>query len=373
MGSREGCKRDDRDYLKSKKRKARRWSMLKFIFFLLVLFLIVVGAISCTTYFYNCGMNIFEKFNYVSIDKKRLDIDKDVSEELSEYRNIVLLGIDAREGEDPNKCRSDAVVLVSIHKKTGRINMTSVLRDSYLMLDEKGNKVLDKLTHAHAYGGPENTIRALNRNLDLNVREFMTVNWRTVAKLADAMGGIDMKIKDYEVDEMNRYIDDTNRNLHGDKTHIDKPGIHRLNGIQTVTYCRIRHVGNGDSERAARMRKVIQAIVKKSKTMSLSQLEAVANKVLPDIDTNIEPKEMFWLALKGASFKIESSRRWPYRFDGAKLEGVWYDAPIVLSSNVKALHEKLFLQKNYRPTDRVENISQQIIEITGYGINQPSQ
>ena len=128
MGSREGCKRDDRDYLKSKKRKARRWSMLKFIFFLLVLSLIVVGAISCTTYFYNCGMNIFEKFNYVSIDKKRLDIDKDVSEELSEYRNIVLLGIDARENEDPNKCRSDAVVLVSIHKKTGRINMTSVLR-----------------------------------------------------------------------------------------------------------------------------------------------------------------------------------------------------------------------------------------------------
>ena len=106
-----------------------------------------------------------DKINYVGINYEELDIDSGVSEKLKDYRNILLLGVDTRDMDDTDGSRSDAIIIVSINEKTKEVNLISVYRDTYMDIEGHG---LDKITHAHAYGGPALVMSTLNRNLDLN-------------------------------------------------------------------------------------------------------------------------------------------------------------------------------------------------------------
>jgi len=346
---------------KKKKNKNKK------IIIALIIVVVVLAAVGVGIAFaYNSLVTKLDKVDNVSLEGKDLDINDQVAEDLSDYRNILLLGIDTRAGESDENCRSDANIIVSINEKTNKIKLISIVRDSYLDLEENGNHVIDKLTHAHAYGGPINTIRALNRNLDLNISDFARVNWQTVADLVDNIGGLEVTIKDYEIDEMNKYIKDTNKSLKGDMTPIKKAGKQKLNGIQAVTYCRIRKVGNGDVERAQRMRKTVNGAYEKVKTLKLSELDALANKTLPEITTSLSSKEMAKLLMGFSSYKVEDSEGWPYNWDGAMINGVSYDVPITLESNVIALHKNAFGQKNYTPTDTVLKISDKVAADSGY-------
>lgn len=346
--------------LKKKKRK-------KIIIIVIVAVLIVAAVCGAVAYhLYGQMVDKLGKVNTVSLDKDDLDIDSQVAKDLKDYRNILLLGIDTRAGESDDNCRSDASIILSINKKTNDVKLISVVRDSYMDVEENGTHVLDKLTHAHAYGGPKDTIRAINRNMDMNISEYVRVNWQTVADVVDSMGGITVNVKDYEISEMNKYIKDTNKSLKGDKTLIKKAGKQKLNGIQAVTYCRIRKVGNGDMERSERMRTVIKGTYSKIKEMKLSELSDMADKTLPEITTNISAKSMTSLMLDFSGYEIKDSQGWPYNWDGATINGVSYDVAITLESNVAKLHEKVFGQKNYDPTDRVKEISKQVAEKSGY-------
>lgn len=309
-------------------------------------------------------------FDYVSLKGKDLSIDPKVKKDLKNYRNILLIGIDARKGEDNDKTRSDAIVIMTINKNTNKFELTSVLRDTYLDIEEEGYHTFDKINHAHAYGGPVNLIRALNRNMDLNIDSFIRVNWQTVADISDAFGGVTMNIKDYEIDEMNRYVADTNRSLNGSKRRIKKAGRQKLNGVQTVTYCRIRHVGNGDMERAQRMRRVARALMKKATAKSLKELFTIADRILPQIKTSISPKDMMSLLIGYNKLELAESNNWPDKIVGLQLPdgsgmNIWYDIPVTIKSSVQHLHKDLFGQKKYMPTKRVLNISQQVINKTG--------
>lgn len=333
---------------------------------ILIVIVVVLAAAAVTGYsIYHYAMNKLNQFDIVTL-KGDMDIDPQVNRDLKQYRNILLLGIDTRAGESDEHCRSDASLVVSINKETNKVRLISVVRDSFLSIEENGQVRLDKLTHAHAYAGPRNTIRAVNRNLDLNIREYVRVNWQTVADTVDALGGITVTIKKYEIHEINKYIKDTNKSLKGNKTPIRKAGKQKLNGIQAVTYCRIRHVGNGDVERAQRMRIVLKQCYQKIKQMKLTQLSALADKVFPEIRTNISSKEMGKLLLHFMDYNITKSQGWPYTWDGATIDGVSYDVPITLRSNVIKLHEEAFHQKNYKPTRRVTAISEQVAERSGY-------
>ncbi|MGI6721798.1 MAG: LCP family protein [Anaerovoracaceae bacterium] len=343
--------------------KTRKKKRLRVI--VIIIAIIVAAAAIASAYTYNRVISELDKLDTVKLTGK-LDIDPKVGNELKNYRNILLLGIDTRAGESDDYCRSDACIVISINKKTEKVRMISVVRDSYLDIEENGEHVLDKLTHAHAYAGPRNTIRALNRNLDLNIREYMRVNWRTVADLVDELGGVTVNIKDYEVAEMNKYIRDTNQSLKGSTAKIEKPGRQKLNGVQAVTYCRIRKVGNGDVERAQRMRRVLTCCYDKIKEKRLSELTALADKVLPEINTNLDGREAASLLYGFTKYKIVESEGWPYEWDGATINGVSYDVPITLEYNVEKLHEDAFGQKNYKPTKRVREISERVAQSSGY-------
>lgn len=315
----------------------------------------------------------FDQMDRVKYNEKDLLISETARKNLNDYRNILLLGIDSREGENINRCRSDAMVLVSINKKTGDVKMVSIMRDSFLELEENGNKKIDKLTHAHAFGGPKNTIRALNKNLDLNIKEFIRVDWKAVADMADGLGGLELNVKDYQIKEMNKYIDDTNKSLHGDTSKIKKAGKQKLNGVQVVTFCRIRHVGRGDTERAERMREAMLAMISKATKVGIKKVDKMVDKVVPEITTNIDTRALMELLIKNLNVKIKKSIGWPYTWDGAMIGGVSYDVPITLETNVKDLYRGVFGIKNYNPTTTVKEISERVSKKSGYYKGQPVQ
>lgn len=351
------------------KKKRKKWPIV-----IVIILIIIVVLAASLGWLYRKADKMLGMLQQHPIDKDNIALTAENQERLSNFRNIVILGSDARDPENILKTRTDAIILMTINKETGKITMTSVLRDSFLnMQDDNGQDKIDKITHAHSFGGPENTIRSLNENLDLNIEEFVELSWLTVETLVDALGGLEFDIKDYEVDEMNRYIRDTNRFLQGNAKEIAAPGKQTLNGIQTVTYCRIRHVGDGDSERASRMRIAMEASIKKAKTLKIKELEKVAEKVFPLVYTNMESKSIIRLVPGIPKYKLENGAAWPYRFDGKKIDGTWYDVPIVLDNNVKAMQERLFGLEAYQPSDRVMEISQQIQEISGLVHDSPAQ
>lgn len=307
-----------------------------------------------------------EKVEYVDLSKTDLDIDPDVDKALSDYQNILLVGIDARRGEEESTTRADAIIIISINKETGDFRLISVYRDTMLDLEEREDvHRLDKVTHSYVYGGPVNTMRTLNRNMDLNIKSYVKVNWYSVADFVDAMGGLTINVKDYEVAEINKYIKDTNKSLEGDPTKLKSPGKQVLNGVQAVTYCRIRKVGNGDYERTERMRNTVKAAYAKAKTMKIKELFAVMDKTLPEVSTSISPKAMMRMMIDATQYKMKQGTGWPYETAGATIDGVWYGPPVNLAANVTKLHEKMFKQANYVPSDRVQSISEAIIQKTG--------
>ena len=146
---------------------------------------------------------------------------------------------------------------------------------------------------------------------------------------------------------------------------IVEGGTYELTGAQALAYARIRKIDN-DYARTERMRKVLIAVFEKAKTMSIMELNKLADKLLPHIYTNIETKEILSLIPTVASYKIVESKGWPYKTQGITLNGVWYGPPITLEQNVVELHKELFGEEDYKVTDKIKEISEKIIQKTGY-------
>lgn len=261
--------------------------------------------------------------------------------------------------------RSDCIIIASINEKTKDIKLISVYRDTYLLLDEKGKERLDKVTHAYSYGGAQNTLKALNTNLDLNITEYVTVNFDAVIAAVNAMGGINITIEQNELQYINDYIDATSQSSGVSSKHINKAGNQKLDGVQAVAYSRIRYTAGGDYKRTERMRTVIDAMLKKAKTLNIGQLNKLADTILPRIKTNITTGEILSLIPSVASFNVTESLGWPYETKGITLDR-WYGIPITLESNVKKLHVEAFKQSDYEVSDKIKDISAQIVKKTGY-------
>ena len=321
--------------------------------------LVVIGAVICAAgVFY--ARDKLDNIAHIELDKSSLAADNDISD----YRNIVILGVDTRDMSNYSGSRTDSIIIVSINKTSGDIKLISVYRDSFLDIEGVG---LDKVTHAFAYGGPERTINTLNRNLDLNITEFAALNFKTVAKVVDSVGGIDIDIKDDEISQMNTYLPETARYLKSDFEYITEAGKQHLDGVQAVTYSRIRHTEGGDYRRTERMRTVLTAVFKEVKKMSFGELNKMLDDVLPEVSSNIDSLAIIPLMLKMYKMDIKDSIGWPYDKEGyiSSLQ-VWYAAPVTLESNVTKLHEDAFGQSGYIPSDRVREISGSISYTTGY-------
>lgn len=327
-----------------------------FILILVILFVIVIAS----GYLFIRGK--LSKMQQVEINKDNLNISQKESENLSGFRNIAIYGVDSRDDELGKGNRSDCIIIASIDNKSKTIRLISVYRDTYVDIEGYG---LDKITHAYAYGGPELALKTLNENLDLNVSEFLTVNFDSVADAVNALGGIKITVESDELEDLNRIISDTSKYTGISSDYISEPGTQTLDGVQAVSYARIRHTSGGDYRRTERMRTVIEAMFEKLKTKSLGEINDFADEILPKVYTNVGPDSIIMLAPLVLQYEISDSIGWPYNVEGITLDR-WYGVPVTLESNVERLHREVFGEENYTASTAVQEISNRIVERTGY-------
>ena len=346
--------------MRNKEKKKNR-GLKVFGIIVLVLIIILVGIIAFTYFFVTSKLNKIQK---VDIDVSQLDISEEVEQNLSGYRNIALFAIDSRSNEDYGEGnRSDGIIIASINNDTKEVKLASVYRDTYVQIEGHG---LDKITHAYSYGEAPLAISTLNTNLDLNIKEFVTVNFDAVAEAINELGGVTITVDSQEVNYINQYIKETSRVTGITTNQLSAPGTLTLDGVQAVAYARIRYTEGGDYKRAERMRTVVEATFNKLKTKSLTEINSFVDNILPKIYTNISTNDMIAMIPDLTKYSVSDSIGWPYETRGITMNA-WYGIPVTLESNVTRLHQELFGEQDYTPSETVKNISNQIITKTGYG------
>jgi LCP family protein required for cell wall assembly len=253
-------------------------------------------------------------------------------------------------------------MIATLDQATNEVKLTSIYRDTYVEIPGRG---LDKINHAYAYGGPALLLSTINTNLDLNITEFVAVNFDSLVNSVDAVGGIDMYISSDEVKYINGYINAIAKSTGIETENITKEGQYHLNGVQALAYSRIRYTEGWDYKRTERQRVVLSKMLEKAKTMNSTDLIAVVDTMLPMITTNISKDEIRGKLLEINKYSAKEGIGWPYNVRGYT-GSAWYGAPVTLESNVKRLHKEVFREEDYTPTAKVKEISKKIINKTGY-------
>ena len=352
--------REEENNMRKKKKMNKGLKIFLIILLVLVIFILGLGVAGYT--FVNGKIGKMQKEN---IDTTAVGINEETKQELKGYRNIALLGIDSRADDYGLGNRSDCMMIASINQETNEIKLISVYRDTYVYVMENGTKRLDKITHAYSYGGAQNTLKSLNEAMDLNITEFVTVNFDAVIAAVDSLGGVYIDIDKSEIKYVNDYIDATSESSGVKSSHITHSGRQKLDGVQAVSYTRVRYTAGGDYKRTERMRTVVEAMLSKAKTLNVGQLNSFADTILPKIRTNISTSEIWGLIPKLASFKVTESIGWPYDTKGITLDR-WYGVPVTLQNNVEKLHKEAFGQDDYEASDTVKEMSAAIVKKTGY-------
>lgn len=344
---------------KDKKTKKKGLKLFwKIVLVLIILLAIIIGSIFFAIY------SKLSKMQQIDLNEEDLGVSSQAEETLSEYRNIAIFGVDSRSDDLEQGNRSDCIIIASINNSTKEVRLISVYRDTYVQIEGHG---LDKITHAYSYGSAPLAIKTLNTNLDLNIKEFITVNFDSVAEAVDKLGGVTINIESQEeLKYLNSYIGETSRVTGKTSEKVQDIGQQYLNGVQAVAYSRIRYTEGGDYKRTERMRTVIEAMANKLKTKSIGEMNSFVDCILPKVYTNIKSSDVFALMPSVTNFKIGRSMGWPYETKGITLDR-WYGIPITLESNVVKLHKEMFDDANYVATDEIKSISNSIVNKTGYG------
>ena len=342
----------------TKKQRQKRKLILFGVEFLLLLILLVV------LYFWS----IISKVNFEDFSKSEAGINEGLDERLlKDYTNIAIFGLDSRPGTSYENGLSDVVMIASIDNDTKEVRLVSVYRDTYLSVG-KGN--YNKINSAFAKGGAKNAVQALNTNLDLNITDYVCVDWNALIETIDALGGVEIDVQENEVQYINAYVDDTADWVSGaSRTHVSSAGMQTLNGTQATAYARIRYTAGDDFMRAARQRIVLQAMMDKVKTAKVGTLVDIVNDVVDDVSTTFTVAELISLASSVQKYSIAGTTGFPFQLTAGTYNGNDLVVPVELDKNVEQLHEYLFTSEDaedkYEVSDYVKKISDYIKESTG--------
>ncbi len=279
------------------------------------------------------------------------------NQEMKGYTNIALFGVDSREGELTKKTRTDTIIIASINNSNGDVKLCSVYRDTYLNLS---NDEYTKCNAAYAEGGPEQAISMLNMNLDMDIEDFITIGFRGLTDVVDALGGVPIEVTDAEISHLNNYQATMAQELKLNYTPVQSAGLQTLNGLQATAYCRIRYTAGDDFRRAERQRTVLMACLEKAKGMSYSQLETVANKAFGETYTSLDLEEILALLKNIANYEVVDNNGFPeesMRATGTIGKKGSCVVAVDLESNVKWLHQFLFEDSEYTVSEDVKKLS----------------
>lgn len=315
-------------------------------------------------------MFIDNKINKISYEELNLTEDElGISEQQkdSQFRNIAILGTDSRYNSYDDFARTDCIMIASINKENNDISLFSIYRDTLAEMDLYNTTRLDKINHSY-YGGVETTIKTINTNYDLNVEEYILVNFEAVAELVDKAGGIELDITADELKYINGYIAKK-------EYKMNSTGKQQVNGAQAVAYSRIRYTEGGDFKRTDRMRTVLEKTFQKLKNLNLMELNSITDVLLSMIKTNIPKEEINQLLPKAMSFNIVNKFGFPYNaistvldledyYEGTKKGPDYYDVPLSLTADVEKLHRDVLKEENYTVPEKIKEIESKIKETT---------
>lgn len=342
-------------HAKHAKRKRRRRSPLLILIFIIMLILALAGILLRTAY------SKLGKIQTKSLDQNQL-VTVNNDSNMDDYTNYAFFGIDSQTGSMADRGnRSDSIIVVSINNSTKDVKLLSVYRDTYVSINGKYSKI----NAAYSWGGPELAISTINRNLDLNIEKYATVNFKILANIVDAVGGIEVNVDKSILKNLNAYIGDMNRINGGNSPKISSGGTYTLDGNQAVAYSRIRYTAGGDLARAGRQREVLEKIFDKAKKNPLKMM-SVMDEVLPQVKTNMSQKELFDMLLSVFKYDIKDQQGFPWDQKELRYYGTYYGFPTTLKENAVRAHKYLFGTKNYQVSDELSRINQKIIYRVGY-------
>lgn len=349
---------------------ARPGSVRRKVMFVLeiIVLLVLIGGL----YVYgqvNSRLDKLGSDSNADMDNVQINPDIVTSESLKGYTNIAMFGIDSRgEGSEYSGENSDTVIIASINNESKEVKLVSVYRDTLLDI---GNDSYQKCNAAYANGGPEQALTMLNTNLDLNITEYATVDFNALVTVIDLLGGLEMELTHDEVVHMNNYCVETSEVTGKDYTPIDPPeekGTYTLNGVQATSFARIRYTAGGDMKRTERQREVISKIVEKAKKAGISTISSIMDEVFPMVKTSLSKQEILDMAFSMLAYKLGESRGFPFQHLeknlGSKGDCV---VPVTLSNNVVQLHQFLFNDANYSPSEQVSHRSEVVTSLSGFG------
>lgn len=296
--------------MKEKRTERKRHRLRRFLFTLLFLLLFFIGGLYLlVNAFY--GKMIYEEAEGFTQEPWR---GEDVI-------HILLIGNDSR--KDGADGRSDAMILLSVNDKTGKLYMTSLLRDMYVEIPGyEGNR----LNAAYAFGGPELLMKTIQLNLGIDVSRYVLVNFEAFANLVDAAGGVDLELTREELEYVNGYLVEynmlTERPEGTDYLDTAAEGMVHLNGPQALAYSRIRYIGT-DFGRTERQRKVLSGVIKKLPIALITNPNQLIDGFLPNLTTNLTKNECFFLSLNAGKMLLYDMEQ-----GSIPIEGSYRDATI---------------------------------------------
>lgn len=287
----------------------------------------------------------------ISKDDKDLGIkvkDPIKEEESDEVINIALFGLDRRSKDEP--ARSDSIMLLTIDKKHNKIKMSSIMRDTYVKINGHGET---KINHAYAYGGPQLAIRTLNENFDLDIRDYVAVDFFNAEALIDAMGGVTIDVNQEEIGLINSGAAGVAKLENKTVPTISATGPQTLTGLQAVAYSRIRYLAGGDFVRTERQRTVLSAMLTKLQSLKPTEIPSAVSNLLPFTETSINSIDIMKLGSKVITTKkmVLEQQRFPLDgyCRGKTIDGVWY-LVADMEPTVDQLHK--FIYEDIKPVPK---------------------
>lgn len=305
-------------------------------------------------------------------DVANKDLTADTKDILGEYTTIALFGLDNRSNGNYNSGNSDVIMLARIDNDTKEVKLVSVYRDTMLnMMDNDDEDAYSKANAAFNMGGPDQAVRMLNVNLDLDIKEYVAFDFNAVAEAVDLLGGVEVEISTEEAVAMQGYQDEVTEMTGKKSKKLNVGGTYNLDGVQAVSYARLRYVGNGDFQRTERQRLIVNKMVEKALKSDMGTINELIDTVFPQIKTSLSKTQILSLAKDAMSYSMGDNTGFPFDQETGSFK-VSYQSkkascviPADLASNVKQLHEFLYGTTDYVVTDSVQNISDEIEKRTG--------
>lgn len=328
--------------------------------------LTLVGIVALGTFIRVTNMT--QKVSFDKAAVQNTNIDEQTLAMMKGYKTVAVFGVDSRTGSVDKGNNSDVNLIVNLNLESGDAQLVSVYRDLYLSVTDSNS--YDKLNAAYRKGGPESAVKALNKNLDLNIVNFFSFNWKAVADGIELLGGIDLEISKSEYRYMNAFIHETciatgidskNPAAH----YIKSSGMQHLDGVQSVAYGRLRLM-DSDFQRVERQKKVISLCLEKAKKLDMSRLRLIMEAVLPQIAYEFDMNEMLSILKIIKKINIVESCGVPEINNVVTMDmGGAGDSvvPLNLEKAVVKLHKILFDKDDYSPSMAVKRYSNRISEL----------